>query len=129
MLNQEHKAVEIRLKKEEKALYVSFEDGRKIRFPAEYLRIESPSAEMTGHSFGQRKIIAGRKHIGIIGLEPVGHYAIRIIFDDLHETGIYSWNYLYEIGNEKWTRMRKYLKELKKIGKSRDPKLNVKTKT
>ena len=62
--------------------------------PAEYLRVESPSAEVQGHGPGQKQTVAGRRHVGIIGIEPVGHYAVRLVFDDLHDTGIFSWDYL-----------------------------------
>jgi DUF971 family protein len=87
--------LELRLKKAEKLLEVVFDDGSRFRLPAEYLRVESPSAEVQGHGPGQKTLVAGRAHVGIIGLEPVGNYAVRITFDDLHDTGIYSWSYLY----------------------------------
>ena len=79
--------VELRLKKAEKLLEVSYDDGSHFRLPAEYLRVESPSAEVQGHGPGQKTLVAGRARVGIIGLEPVGNYAVRITFDDLHETG------------------------------------------
>src|SRR5260370_17734213 len=89
--------VELRLKRAEKRLDVSFDDGRQFSLPAEYLRVESPSAEVQGHGPGEKTIIAGRAHIGIIELEPVGNYAVRIKFDDLPDTGIFSWHYLYHL--------------------------------
>ncbi|MEX0583231.1 MAG: DUF971 domain-containing protein, partial [Sneathiella sp.] len=92
------KPQEVRLKKAEKALLVSFEDGHSFRFPAELLRVESPSAEVQGHGASQKQTVAGRRHVGIMGLEPVGNYAVRISFDDLHDTGLFSWAYLYELG-------------------------------
>lgn len=116
-----HKAVEIRLKREEKILEVDFEDGKTFRLPAEYLRVESPSAEVQGHSPSEKKTVAGRRHVGIMGVEPVGNYAIRIKFDDLHDSGIYSWDTLYDMGerqNELWGA---YLKALEEKGLSRDP--------
>jgi DUF971 family protein len=118
----EHWPLEIRLKKDERALEIDFDDGRSFRYPAEYLRVESPSAEVQGHGPSQRQILAGRAHVGILALEPVGNYAVRIKFDDLHDTGIYSWAYLYELGanqQELWTR---YLKALEERGLSREPK-------
>jgi DUF971 family protein len=76
---------EIRLRKAEKILEIAFADGARFALPAEYLRVESPSAEVQGHGPGQKVIVAGRRHVGIMGLEPVGHYALRISFDDLHD--------------------------------------------
>jgi DUF971 family protein len=112
---------EIRLKKAEKVLEVDFEDGEKFRYPAEFLRVESPSAEIQGHGPGQKTIIGGRRHVGIMGVEPVGNYAIRINFDDLHDTGIYSWDTLYEYGLNQDAMWREYLEALKARGLSRDP--------
>jgi DUF971 family protein len=113
---------ELRLKKAEKALEIAFDDGRTFRLPAEYLRVESPSAEVQGHGPGQKQLVAGRQHVGIIAVEPVGNYAVRLKFDDLHDTGIYSWSYLYQLGVEHDQRWRDYLAALEKAGKSRDPK-------
>lgn len=115
------KPIEIKLKKDEKKLLVSFADGHNFQFPAELLRVESPSAEVQGHSPTQKQIIAGRRHVGIIGLEPVGNYAIRINFDDLHDTGLFSWSYLYEMGLQQDTVWETYLENLATNGLSRDP--------
>ena len=114
--------VELRLKRAEKRLDISFDDGRQFSLPAEYLRVESPSAEVQGHGPGEKTIIAGRAHVGIIELEPVGNYAVRIKFDDLHDTGIYSWDYLYQLGLEYDKRWPAYLAALKAKGLSREPK-------
>jgi DUF971 family protein len=116
-----HWPVELRLKRAEKSLEVEFDDGKKFRLPAEYLRVESPSAEVQGHGPGQKTLVHGRAHVGIIGLEPVGNYAVRITFDDLHDTGIYSWNYLYQLGVEHDARWREYLDGLAANGLSREP--------
>ncbi len=113
--------VEIRLKTADKILEIDFDDGKTFRYPAEYLRVESPSAEVKGHGPGQRKIVPGRRHVGIMELEPVGNYAIRIRFDDLHDTGIYTWNYLYDLGSEFDARWKEYLDQLAAKGLSRDP--------
>ena len=113
--------VELRLKKAEKQLEVAYDDGTRFRLPAEYLRVESPSAEVQGHGPGQKTLVAGRAHVGIIALEPVGNYAVRITFDDLHDTGIYSWTYLYELGVEHEARWRAYLEGLAANGLSREP--------
>lgn len=112
---------EIRLKREEKALEVDFADGKSFRFPAEFLRVESPSAEVQGHVPGQKQVVHGRRHVGIMEVEPVGNYAIRIRFDDLHDTGIFTWETLYDYGlrqNEMW---QAYLDALEAQGLSRDP--------
>jgi DUF971 family protein len=114
-------AVEIRLKRAEKRLDVVFDDGVVAELPAEYLRVESPSAEVQGHGPGQRKTIAGRRHVGILSVEPVGHYAIRLVFDDLHDTGIYSWDFLYALSREHDVRWADYLNALASKGLSREP--------
>jgi DUF971 family protein len=114
--------VELRLKRAEKRLEVSFDDGRQFSLPAEYLRVESPSAEVQGHGPGEKTIIAERAHVGIIELEPVGNYAVRIKFDDLHDTGIFSWDYLYQLGVEYDKRWQAYLAALAARGLSREPR-------
>jgi DUF971 family protein len=116
-----HWPVELRLKKAEKLIEVAFDDGTRFRLPAEYLRVESPSAEVQGHGPGQKTLVAGRAYVGIIEVEPVGNYAVRITFDDLHSTGIYSWTYLYELGVEHEQRWRQYLDGLAANGLSREP--------
>ena len=113
--------IELRLKKAEKQLEVSSDDGKKFSLPAEYLRVESPSAEVQGHGPGEKIIVAGRAHVGIMELEPVGNYAVRIKFDDLHDTGIFSWDYLYQLGIEHDKRWRAYLAALNARGLSREP--------
>jgi DUF971 family protein len=112
---------EIRLDRATRVLHVSFEDGTAYALPSEYLRVESPSAEVQGHHPGQKQTVAGRRHVGIIGIEPVGHYAVRLIFDDLHDTGIYSWDYLATLGREQDRRWADYLDALASRGLSRDP--------
>ena len=114
-------ATEIRLRKAEQVLEVSFDDGARFSLPAEYLRVESPSAEVQGHGPGQKQIVAGRRHVGIMAIEPVGNYAIRLVFDDLHDTGIYSWEYLHQLGQEHAQRWAGYLHALAARGMSRDP--------
>ena len=116
-----HWPTEIRLKQAEKRLEVDFDDGTSFQLPAEYLRVESPSAEVQGHGPGQKTIVAGRRHVGIMAAEPVGNYAVRLRFDDLHDTGIYSWQYLYELGQEQGKRWDAYLAALAERGLSREP--------
>ncbi len=117
----QHRPKEIRLKREEKVLEVDFEDGKTFSLPAELLRVESPSAEVQGHGPGQKTIIAGRRHVGILDVVAVGNYAIRINFDDLHDTGIYSWDTLYDFGQRQDELWQDYLDALKAQGLSRDP--------
>lgn len=112
---------EIRLKTEEKVLEIEFDDGTIFTYPAELLRVESPSAEVQGHNPDHKVTVAGRRHVGILGVEPVGHYALRIKFDDLHDTGIYSWSYLYELGRDQYEIWQNYLQALESKGLSRDP--------
>jgi DUF971 family protein len=116
-----HWPLEIRLKKDEKRLEVDFDDGRRFAYPAEFLRVVSPSAEVQGHNASQKQTVAGRRHVGIMGVESVGNYAIRILFDDLHDSGIFSWTYLYEIGAGQDRLWADYLAELDAKGLSRDP--------
>jgi len=113
---------EIRLKKAERLLEIDFDDGARVRLPAEYLRVESPSAEVQGHGPDQKQLVAGRAEVGILNIEPVGNYAIRIVFDDLHDTGIFSWVYLHTLGLEHEKRWLAYLAALKARGLSREPK-------
>ena len=112
---------EIRLKKDRRTLCISFDNGEAVDLSAEYLRVMSPSAEVQGHSPDQRQTVGGKCNVEIISLEPVGHYAIRIVFDDLHDTGIYSWPYLLDLGREHAEKWASYLGELEANGLSRDP--------
>ena len=116
-----HWPLEIRLKTAEKLLEIDFDDGSSFALPAELLRVESPSAEVQGHGGKGRKTVAGRRHVGIVKVEPVGNYAIRIVFDDLHESGIFSWNYLRELGTRRQEVWQSYLERLQAEGLSRDP--------
>jgi DUF971 family protein len=117
-----HWPTELRLKTAEKLLEIDFDNGARFRLPAEYLRVESPSAEVQGHGHGQKTLVAGRAEVGILRLEPVGHYAVRIVFDDLHDTGIFSWSYLYELGIEHERRWQDYLAALAHAGLAREAK-------
>ncbi len=112
---------EIRYRHAEKILELAFADGARFSLPAEYLRVESPSAEVQGHGPGQKVLVAGRRHVGILTMEPVGHYALRINFDDLHDTGIYTWEYLRRLGEEQDSRWAEYLAALAGKGLSREP--------
>lgn len=120
-VGSKHWPTEIRYLSEARALEVSFDNGMQFSYPAEYLRVESPSAEVQGHGPGQKQIVSGRKHVGIMSVEPVGNYAVRLKFDDLHDTGIYSWAYLYTLGEERESRWATYLQALEERGLSREP--------
>jgi DUF971 family protein len=112
---------ELRLSKDKRSLRIAFDDGTAFDLPAEYLRVASPSAEVQGHSPSERKTVPGKRNVEIIAVEPVGNYAVKLRFDDMHDTGIYGWDYLYELGAghaEKW---QNYLADLDAKGLSRDP--------
>jgi len=116
-----HWPTEIKYLSAEKKLEVSFDSGETFTYPAEFLRVESPSAEVQGHGPGQKQIVARRRHVGIMEIEPVGNYAVRLKFDDLHDSGIYSWQYLYRLGREQGALWQTYLDNLAARGLSRDP--------
>lgn len=112
---------ELRLHKDRRSLTVSFEDGQGFQLPAEYLRVRSPSAEVQGHSPDERKTVGGKREVAILEVLPVGNYAVRLVFDDMHSTGIYSWDYLHELGRTQAANWQDYLDELAVKGLSRDP--------
>jgi DUF971 family protein len=112
---------ELRVFQAEGRIEIDFTDGKKASLPAEYLRVESPSAEVQGHGGpATKKVVGGRRHVRIAGVEPVGHYAIRIVFDDKHDTGIYSWSYLRELADTYDERWAAYQAALLFRGLSRD---------
>ena len=110
---------ELRVSKDKRSLTISFDDGEAFDLSAEYLRVTSPSAEVQGHSPAQRKTVPGKRSVEIMKMEPVGNYAVRITFTDLHDTGIFSWVYLRELGVEHEERWATYLRELEEKGMSR----------
>jgi DUF971 family protein len=111
---------ELRLAKDKKTLTIAFGDGASFALPAEYLRVKSPSAEVQGHSPDERKTVPGKRKVMILEINPVGNYAVRLVFDDMHSTGIYSWDYLAELGREQPKYWQDYLDELAAKGMSRD---------
>ncbi len=111
---------EIRVYRAERRIEIDFDDGASFSLPAELLRVESPSAEVQGHSAAQKVTVPGKRQVGILSLEPVGNYAVRILFDDGHDTGIYSWSYLYELGRDRAEIWAAYLRALEEKGLSRD---------
>lgn len=110
---------EIRLKQAERLLEIEFEDGRAFSFTHEFLRVESPSAEVKGHGPSQRQWVPGKINVSISEIEPVGNYAVRLRFDDGHDTGIYSWSYLYDSGDRYEELWETYCDELDSRGLSR----------
>jgi DUF971 family protein len=102
-------ATEIKLRKASRVLEVSFEDGGRFQLPFEYLRVHSPSAEVKGHGPGQEVLVLGKESVGVRAVEPVGQYAVKLVFDDGHDTGLYTWKYLYELGRDKEANWSKYL--------------------
>ncbi|TSD82952.1 DUF971 domain-containing protein [Mycobacterium sp. KBS0706] len=112
--------VEIRLKRAERVLELRFDDGLHVTLSAELLRVESPSAEVQGHGPSQKTIVGGKRNVAITAVEPVGHYAIRLVFDDGHDTGLYSWTWLHELATRQDELWRAYLAALEARGLSRD---------
>lgn len=112
--------VEIRLPKDRRTLRVAFDDGRNFDLPAELLRVTSPSAEVQGHSEAERKTVGGKRNVTILSVDPVGNYAVRIGFDDMHSTGIYSWVFLRDLGENAERRFQDYLDDLQVKGLDRD---------
>ena len=112
---------ELRLRKDRKTLTVAFDGGDRFDLAAEYLRVRSPSAEVQGHSPSERRTVAGKENVQILELHPVGNYAVRIVFDDMHSTGIFSWDYLFELGRNRDDYWQAYLAELAEKKLSRTP--------
>lgn len=118
-LNGQHWPEEVRLSKDKKTLSVRFDDGAVYELAAEYLRVESPSAEVQGHSPSEKKTIGGKASVMILALEPVGNYAVKPSFSDGHDTGIFTWDYLYRLGRDRETIWGAYVEALKTAGLSR----------
>ena len=113
------KPTDINLHKISRVLEVTFDDGSSFKLPAEYLRVYSPSAEVQGHAPGQEVLQIGKEDVAIENIEPIGHYAIKLCFDDNHDSGIYSWSYLYELGETYEDRWQSYLQRLQAAGHKR----------
>jgi len=110
---------EMRLHKDRRTLTVAYDNGERFDLPAEYLRVKSPSAEVQGHSPEERQTVGGKRDVMILEILPVGNYAVRLMFDDMHSTGIYSWDYLYELGRDRDALWKRYLDGLAAAGGSR----------
>lgn len=113
---------EIKLHKQSRILEVAFNDGSRFNLPCEYLRVFSPSAEVRGHGPGQEVLQVGKKYVEINAIEPVGQYAVALVFSDGHDSGIYSWDYLYDLGRKQEVYWQAYLRRLEEAGESREPK-------
>ena len=100
---------EIRLRRGSRVLEVSFAGGERFELPFEYLRVHSPSAEVKGHGPGQEVLVLGKENVGIKAVEPVGQYAVKLVFDDGHDTGLYTWKYLQQLGREREANWARYL--------------------
>lgn len=111
---------EIRVRQAERRLEVDFDDGETVSLPAELLRVESPSAEVQGHNAAQKVLVAGKRDVGIAEVDPVGHYAIRIRFDDGHATGLFTWRYLYDLGKRQDEIFERYVAALEAAGMCRE---------
>ena len=111
---------DIHLHQVSRILEISFEDGAHFRLPCEYLRVYSPSAEVRGHGPGQEVLQIAKENVNIKAIEPIGHYAVRLVFDDGHDTGLYSWDILYELGANQEENWQNYLDRLHKAGYQRD---------
>ena len=110
---------EIKLKKRTGVLQIGFSDGKVFDLPAEYLRVFSPSAEVQGHGGGEGALVTDKETVNVTEIEPIGRYAVRLIFDDGHNTGLYTWPILYELGNDYETKWRRYLTRLEEAGQPR----------
>ena len=111
---------EITLHRGSRRLELAFDDGSRFELPFEFLRVYSPSAEVRGHGPGQEVLQTGKRLVNIVNIEPVGHYAVKLVFSDGHDSGLYSWDYLYQLGREQEARWAEYLARLAAAGASRD---------
>lgn len=116
---------EIKLHQQSKYMEIAFDEGSRFNLPYEYLRVFSPSAEVRGHGPGQEVLQVGKKHVDVTGIEPVGQYAVVLIFSDGHNTGIYSWDYLYDLCVNQEVYWQRYLQRMEEAGESREPKSMV----
>jgi len=111
---------DITLHQQSNMLDVTFDDGTRFSMPVEYLRVYSPSAEVRGHGPGQEVLQVGKRNVGVTAIEPIGMYAVKLVFSDGHDTGIYSWEYLHELGRKQDSNWKTYLARLQQAGKTRD---------
>ncbi len=113
---------EIKLHQKSKILEIAFADGAQFKLPCEFLRVSSPSAEVRGHGVGNETLQVGKANVNILAVEPVGNYAVKLVFDDGHDSGLFSWEYLYELGRDHDVLWAKYLAQIAAAGASREAK-------
>jgi DUF971 family protein len=125
-MNDQHRIpTGIHLHRRSRDLELEYEGGERYRLSSEYLRVYSPSAEVRGHGPGQEVLQTGKQNVAITAVRPVGHYALQLVFDDGHDTGLYAWDYLYQLCREREQRWQDYLERLRAAGASRDPDVQV----
>lgn len=112
---------EIILHQQSRQLEIAFDDGAHYRLPFEFLRVYSPSAEVRGHGLGQEVLQVGKQNVNLTTVEPIGSYALKLTFDDGHDSGLYTWDYLYELGQHQVARWHDYLQQMEEAGESREP--------
>jgi DUF971 family protein len=115
------RATEIKLRQRSRVLEVSFEDGSRFELPFEFLRVHSPSAEVQGHSPEQRVLVLDKANVGVRAVEPIGQYAVKLSFDDGHDTGLYTWKYLYQLGSQREQLWSEYLARVAQSGRGDNP--------
>jgi len=111
-------ATEIKLRRRSRVLEVSFDDGSRFELPFEYLRVHSPSAEVQGHSPDQAVLVIGKQNVDVTAVEPIGQYAVRLVFDDGHDTGLFTWKYLYTLGSQREQKWSEYLRRVAQSGRT-----------
>ena len=121
MATKSPRPTELHLHQVSRVLDITFDDGRSFSLPCEYLRVFSPSAEVRGHGPGQEVLQVGKSQVNVAAIDPVGVYAVKLVFSDGHDTGIYSWDYLYDLGEKQDANWKTYLARLQQAGKSREP--------
>ena len=112
---------ELKLRLKSRLLSLTFDDGAQFELSFEYLRVHSPSAEVRGHGAGQEVLQAGKRDVLVTAINPVGHYAVQLVFDDGHDSGLFSWTYLHELGRDRAAKWQAYLDRLESAGYSREP--------
>jgi len=124
-VSAEHRPTNIQFHSRSRQLDLEYAGGERYTLDCEYLRVNSPSAEVLGHGPGQEVLQTGKKNVGITAIKPVGNYALQLVFDDGHDTGLYSWDYLHKLCVERESRWQDYLDRLARAGASRDPDVQV----
>jgi DUF971 family protein len=112
---------EIKLRRRSRVLEVSFADGSRFELPFEYLRVHSPSAEVRGHGAGEGVLVLGKENVVVTAVEPVGQYAVKLVFDDGHDTGLYTWKYLHELGSQREQKWSEYRARVERAARDADP--------